>query len=118
MLILGRDGFHRGKQNCNTAVSAASIVPPKKTEPTTGEALSWINKFAESACTYQRRRRTRHERTYSLGSPQRKRKTIFPFSAFAASYSGLINGDIIEIGCPQVDGIIRKGRHHAVHRTP
>ncbi len=32
-------------------------------------------------------------------------------------YSGLINGDIIEMGARSVDGIIRKGRHHAVHRT-
>lgn len=35
--------------------------------------------------------------------------TIFPFSGIRRGYSGLINGDIIEMGARSVDGIIRKG---------
>ena len=106
---MGRDGFRRGKQNCNTEVSAASTVPPRKKNRTDNrEALSWINKFAESAY-------------FTSGGDAPGMNALIRSVVRSASandisvlgirrgYSGLINGDIIEMGARSVDGIIRKG---------
>ena len=93
MFILGeRDGFRRGKQNCNTEVSAASTVPPSKKIGvlTSGGDAPGMNALIRSVV----RSASAHDISV-LG--------------IRRGYSGLINGDIIEMGARSVDGIIRKG---------
>ena len=82
MLILGERRFPQRETELQyRGQCGIDRAAKKENRPDNREALSWINKFAHDISVLGIRR----------------------------GYSGLINGDIIEMGARSVDGIIRKG---------
>lgn len=117
MLILGERRFPQRETELQYSGQCGIDRAAKKENRTDNrEALSWINKFAESAYL--------PAGGDAPGMNALIRSVVRSASANDISvlgirrgYSGLINGDIIEMGARSVDGIIRKGGTMLYHRT-